>query len=186
MLVIILSGPSGAGKTTVLRSLASEFTTQPERYMELNTHKLDNKYVLSKWTYIGTWFDSVLTHRSQGMTVLLTDRSPIDTAAYAPGAERHILPAVLESFEELLYYGVQCKTILVTAAFDILMQRIDARLQKDCHRRAYHEDSIEFCRRAYAFYERHFDLWDVVVDTSESKQVQGVQDVRTVIQSWID
>ena len=186
MVVIILSGPSGSGKTTVLRSLGRQLTTQPERYMELNTHKVDNKHVLSKWTYIASWFDSVLTHRSEGATVLLTDRSPVDTAAYAIGAERHILPAVLESFHELEYYGIRCKTILVTAAFDILMQRIGARLQKESHRAAYHEDSSEFCRQAYTFYERHSALWDATVDTSASNQERTVRDVRSVVHQWVD
>jgi hypothetical protein len=92
MLIVALTGPSAVGKTSVTRLLAEKFDVLHESYMEQNVHGLDNRHVISKWAYIGAWFDSIYRRASAGCHVLLTDRSPYDTCAYVD----HELSASLE------------------------------------------------------------------------------------------
>jgi hypothetical protein len=113
MLIVALTGPSAVGKTSVTRLLAEKFDVLHESYMEQNVHGLDNRHVISKWAYIGAWFDSIYRRASAGCHVLLTDRSPYDTCAYVDHETECLLRVVRRSMEELTFYGHSVKTLLL-------------------------------------------------------------------------
>lgn len=179
--VVVLAGPSGAWKTSIIGKLTGDFVIQPERYMEANTHRLNNKQVLSKWLYIGQWFDLILRKKNEGMGLVVADRSPLDTVAYARDGEDLLLRSILRSFEEIRGYGVRVQHILVTAEFDVLTARIKTRLLAQPDRSFYNESDDDFCRHAYGFYERHTDLWQAIIDTSHLTLPQAVDEARSAI-----
>lgn len=94
MNVVALSGPRGAGKSTLLRKIEGEYCVQHEDFRAMNRHSCDNGSVLSKWLYIGSWFDRILQAQVDQVSLLVADRSPIDTAAYAAQGSELLLPAV--------------------------------------------------------------------------------------------
>jgi predicted ATPase len=164
--VISFVGPSGSGKSTVMDALAEKYEVLEERYMELNRHQLDNRLMLSKWAYIQYWFDSVLQSKAKGVTLLLTDRCPLDTCAYVREGRSELLDVLTTAINELSALGISVQKVLVTAPFDILQTRIDLRLKIDTRRLNYNEADASHNRRAYDFYSENIQLWDRVIDTS--------------------
>ena len=116
MLAIALSGPSGGGKTEIINALSNQFPIIPERYIELNTYSMNNKHAISKWAYVSYWINAVFEHASLGHAFAVSDRSPLDTAAYAEHGQHVLLPVLLQSMDEMRQYGHELKTILITAS----------------------------------------------------------------------
>jgi len=168
--VISFVGPSGAGKSTAMKALAAKYEVLQERYMELNRHHLDNRLMLSKWAYIQYWFDSVLQSKAKGVTLLLTDRCPLDTCAYVREGRSELLVVLTTTINELSALGISVQKILVTAPFDVLQTRINARLKIDNRRLNYNEADVSHNRRAFEFYSENARLWNKEIDTSKVAQ----------------
>lgn len=168
--VVAFVGPSAAGKTTALRALSDRYSLLPERYMELNRHSLDNRYVVSKWAYINYWFDGVLQANADRKELLLTDRCPLDTCAYVRSSQRELLAIIETAFDELRTTGIQIQLILLIAPFELLQQRIEKRLEIETKRQLYNEADTEHTRRAYDFYLSQEDRFDATIDTSMVSQ----------------
>ena len=165
MMIIALSGPSGSGKSTIIKELASEYNVLYEKYIPLNVHSLNNRHILSKWKWIGYWFDNVFEFASKNCKLLITDRSPIDTAAYVDNGETILLPAVKSSLEELSNYGHEFRSILITSDIDILIERIKARIADEPKRLSYHEMDIDFSKRVFDFFTQQ-KIWQATFNTS--------------------
>lgn len=182
MQVVALSGPSAAGKSTLLESISASYSVQNANYRALDRHDLDNRNVLSKWLYIGTWFDRILEAQSQDVTLLVVDRSPIDTAAYAVDGAALLLPAILRSFSEIRLRNIHIISVLITASHDALAARTVARLGVQPHRLAYPELDRAATDRAYRFYQLHPQLWSDTIDTTNLNVEQAVTALRRVLE----
>jgi thymidylate kinase len=182
MKVVSLVGPSGAGKTTVLKKLKSNYTTNKEMYMELNRHSLDNRLVVSKWLYVGNWFDQILEHFHSGKKLVITDRSPLDTCAYVSNDATVLLELVLSSFNELSKLGIEFKTILVTGDFDILQGRINARLKLEPARLEYNEDNTTHNKNAHDFYVNNQNLFTAMIDSTKTTPEEQASEIDCLIQ----
>lgn len=167
--VIALVGPSGVGKTTVAGHILARGELMSERYREADHFQLDNRTVLSKWNYIAEWFNRVLVARQRNIALLIADRSPYDTGAYATGG--HVLIRPLEqSFAELDALGVAVRFAYLHAPENVLRSRIEARLAVEQWRKAYHEP--ELLRQSIEFFESHSKLWHVRIDaTTDASEV---------------
>lgn len=165
MTVLSLIGPSGAGKTTVWKSLNS-LVKLPENYMELNYFQMDNRLIMSKWYYIGNWINRVLMQKNEGTNLLLTDRSPIDTCAYAKEGDLLFLP-ILETIKELkTQFDVHIKFIYLKTSLEELNKRIEHRINLEPERKKYNELEMDLTIQAFQFYESHSNLWDYSIESS--------------------
>jgi thymidylate kinase len=182
MKVISLVGPSGAGKTTVLEKLKSNYTTNKEMYMELNRHGLDNRLLVSKWLYIGNWFDQILEHFHSGEELVVTDRSPLDTCAYVSKDATVLLELVLSSFNELSNLGIEFKTILVTGDFGTLQERINARLKSEPARLQYNEADTTHNKKAHDFYvNNNHNLFTAMIDSTKTTPEEQAGEIDKLI-----
>lgn len=166
LLVLSLVGPSGAGKSTVLNSIKSRNNILEEKYMELNKYKLDNRLVISKWTYIDYWFDSIMQAKGQNVKLLITDRCPYDTCAYVSNNSDELFKIISRSFHELEELGIIIKTVLVTGEFEDLQTRIVSRMKVEKQREFYHESNIEHNLKAYNFFKSKEGNWDYIINTT--------------------
>jgi hypothetical protein len=165
----------------LLDAISGSYAVQAESYRAVNRHNLDNRDVLSKWLYIGTWFDALLNAQSQGVAVLIVDRSPIDTIAYATDGEALLLPAILRSFSEIGRRDIHITSLLVTASQGELSARLAKRRMIEPHRLGSHEIDRAVEERAFVFYESHIRLWSEVIDTTRLRLDEAVQALRRVL-----
>lgn len=181
MLIVSISGPSGAGKTTAL-NLLSSYKVLPERYMELNIHKLDNTLVASKWRYIAEWFDRILEFLPEKHEVVVADRSPLDTAAYVSVGQATLESMVRQTFSELEdQYDLLFRHILLIADDCDLRRRIRERLVDQPQRSFYRETDRSLYRRVLSFYRsRH---WDALVDTTSCSPAQVAEKLGETIRT---
>jgi len=134
--------------------------------MELNKYKLDNRLVMSKWSYINYWFDSIMQAKKRNVKLLITDRCPYDTCAYVSNNSDELFSIISRSFNELKELGIIVKTVLVTGEFEDLQTRIVARMKVEKQREFYHESNIEHNLRAYNFFKSKEDNWDYIINTT--------------------
>jgi len=166
LVVISLVGPSAAGKTSIINLLKDEFEVLSEKYMDLNKFKLDNRLLLSKWTYIDYWYNNIFQAKNDQIEVLITDRCPFDTCAYVYEKSDELFAILEECSSELLNKNIELKTILVTSDFEILESRIKSRIKKESRREFYNEKDRGHNRRAYDFYQKNINYWNNTINTS--------------------
>lgn len=167
LIVLSLVGPSGAGKSTVLNSIKSRNNILEEKYMELNKYKLDNRLLISKWTYIDYWFNSIIQAKKQNVKLLVTDRCPYDTCAYVSNNSDELFKIISRSFDELKELGINIKTVLVTGEFQDLQSRIASRMKIEKERELYHEGNEEHNLKAFNFFKAKEGHWDYVINTTK-------------------
>lgn len=167
MIVISFMGPSAAGKSTALKSLKSKYEVLPEKYMDLNKHDLDNRLVVSKWSYYDYWFSGILDAHKKGVDLIITDRCPLDCCAYIYDGRDELYIITKAAISELNSLGINHYKVLVKADFSVLEKRIHIRLEKEKRRKKYNENDKEHNRKAYDFFESKINDWDFVIDTSK-------------------
>lgn len=186
MLLIALSGPSGTGKTTLAKKLAFELPVISNKYMELNKYSLDNTLVISKWAYINYWFNQAISNAKDGNTIVVSDRSPIDTCFYANNGTRTILPPLTQSIDELNLLGIKLYHILISCDIKDAKKRISKRLKIEPERKQYHESSMDFIENIYEKYHRDMDYWDATINTSLFSVNEACEKIRKYIKLWSD
>ncbi|WP_291037026.1 hypothetical protein [Dyadobacter sp. 50-39] len=150
-----------------MQELANSFVVLEEKYMELNTMQLDNRLLVSKWTYISYWTNAIIKAKLDGHSLILTDRCPLDNCAYIGAKGKALLDLVEICFSELKELNIEIVPVLVTADFNTLQSRIDRRLVNEPGRALYNENDIEHNRSAYDFFHLNMRLWSQVIDTTE-------------------
>lgn len=164
--VLSLIGPSASGKSTVLNQLRDKHEVLEEKYMDLNKFKLDNRLLISKWAYLNYWLNNIILAKNEGLKFIITDRCPYDTCAYVTNHSEELFKILLESFNELNKIDIDIKTILMTADFDTLQERIDVRIQVEKNREFYNEKNTIHNQNAYNFFKSKKSYWDYIVDTT--------------------
>jgi thymidylate kinase len=179
MIVISLVGPSAAGKSTVVKHFADRVDTIEESYIELDRHELDSRWTLSKWNFMANWFNRILEKRQDGVSIVMTDRSPLCSAAYVVRGKEEYLNLALHSLDELTRLGVHCYPVLLTARLPVLLERTTRRLKAEPWRARYHEQDGDRAESVRNYFEERSAHWSHVVDTSEL----GVEQVCTRVES---
>ena len=185
MLVIPLVGPNAAGKTTLVTLLSANYRTVSENYVQLDRWGLDNALFVSKWTWIASWFDRVLEAKRNGVDVLITDRAPVEAAAYPEDGHEMFRP-LLVSMKELGSIGINCHIAYLFCDWDVLRNRAATRLDSEPYRRQYREGEASFNSRLYAFYEAVvrpkaslvFDTSKALPDGSRQELIKFIESVR--------
>lgn len=184
MLLVSLSGPSGAGKTRLIEKLGCEFPIIPEKYLELNEYSLDNTLVLSKWAYINYWFNQALSKFINGQKIIVSDRSPLDTIFYVTDGDKKLLPPILQSIEELCSYGIKIRHILIYCEFNDIKERISERLMSQPQRSKYHEDDVDFIKKVYENYRNSIEHWNASINTSCISESEALLKIKEYITLW--
>jgi hypothetical protein len=183
MLVISLVAPNAAGKTTLVTLLSSNYQTVSENYVELDQWGLDNSFFASKWTWIGSWFNRVLAAKQNGVDVLITDRAPVEAAAY-PEDGHELFRPLLISMKELGSIGINCRIVYLFCDWEVLRNRTAKRLESEPYRRQYREGEAGFNNRLYAFYEAIVrPKASLVLDTSKALPEASRQELIKFIES---
>jgi thymidylate kinase len=177
--VFILVGPSGSGKSTIVQQVKNNVFKINSRYLILNKNNIDNKLLLSKWLYIGSWFNQIVALHIKGTAIVLSDRCPIDTVAYAEDGDL-LLDPVLRTFQEIELLGIKVSLIYIRVDMHTLIERIRARILREPERERYHELNFEYLKKTIDFYEKNKLLWNNTVENERDINC-AVQEVERII-----
>ena len=176
MKVFCITGPCGAGKSSVMQEVPARINRKviikhKEGYKEQDEDKefvrrfyIDNLLHVSKLKYQAEWFNSCLKYQNEDKTVVLSDRSPIDTVSYVANREKY-LEIVDKYFEEMTAkFGIKFYFIYFQVSPEVMLRRIADRLLRETWRKNYNEDDQDVMLRTRTFFEERLDRWDLVLD----------------------
>jgi molybdopterin-guanine dinucleotide biosynthesis protein len=179
--ILSIVGPSASGKTTVVKKIGSSNFIIQEKYMYLNKYEIDNRLLLSKWSYINYWFENILNAHKENKDFLITDRCPLDTCAYVTDKSNELFEILTNSLEELKSMNIIIITVLLTANFKVLQSRIDKRILIEKQRELYNEKNIEHNLRAYKFFISKSNYWDYIIDSTNMNEIEVENSINEII-----
>lgn len=141
---------------------------------------IDNLLHVSKLKYQAEWFNSCIKYKKESVSIVLSDRSPMDTVSYIE--EKQIYLRLVETYfkEMSAHFGIEFKFIYLRVSPEIMLSRISKRLLREAWRKNYHEAEDEVMLGTRNFFENNLQKWDLVLDANRS-----VEDVSTDLYNYI-
>ncbi len=185
MIVVTLSGPCGSGKSTLIKMLELEFECLPVTYRNSIRKNVahDPTSYNSKLEYCDTWFNEILFQLQKGKKLILTDRSPFDSAAYLKEKQEYFKNEVLSKFKMTKENGILYVAILVTASYERLVMRIKSRIENGERNDFLTNVELPLLDKSLQFYKNNLSFFDEVIDTTEESLAQSKKKITEFLSS---
>ena len=182
--IFAIVGSCGAGKTSVLNQLPAGILVHKEGYIEKDNETIfiDNQLYHSKLRYMSSWFLSMYEYSNKGYPLVVSDRCPIDNAAYVekPALLFELIEQMMLELTKLKDRKILIETIYIRVDFKVCRSRVKQRLLEEPMRVKYHEDNARFLKKTWQFYEDFSNKWDHVVDNNNNIGL-AVESVKKII-----
>lgn len=155
MNLIVISGPCGSGKSTLVSHLSTDFEFVNIVYKNCKGANLDSSLVESKIDYTKKWFSSVRNKLENNKSLIFSDRSPFDCCAYIKEDITEYRNMIDSEFNSLNLKGVQIINILLTAEERVLKDRIIKRSKEINENKIKTENQLKQLSDSLLFYKKN-------------------------------